>query len=81
MAVGAADVGEVWVGVGFGGEGLLAAAASRQQLPLLGISPFHSAVLKPDLHLHGAQKTTSEDLITLSEQNINTYWVLRRDPL
>lgn len=64
VAVGAADISEVWVGVGFGGEGLLAAAPCWQQLPLLGISPFHPAVLKPDLHLYRTQKTTSQDLIT-----------------
>lgn len=56
VAEGAAYVSKVWVGVGFGGEGLLAAAARRQQLPLLGVPPFHPAVLKPDLHLHRKQK-------------------------
>lgn len=56
VAVGAAYIREVWVGVGFGGEGLLATATCRQQLPLLGVPPFHPAVLKPDLHLHMTEK-------------------------
>ncbi len=56
VAVGAAYISEIWVGVSFGGEGLLATAARRQELPFLGVSPFHPAILKPDLHLHRTQK-------------------------
>lgn len=52
-----AHVRQVWVGVGLGGEGLLAAAARRQKLPLLGVPPFHPAVLEPYLHLNQTRKT------------------------
>lgn len=51
VAVGAAHVRQVRVGVGLGGEGLLTAAARRQQLPLFGVPPFHPAVLEPDFDL------------------------------
>lgn len=52
----AAHIRQVRVGVGFGGEGLLAAAARWQQLPLLRVPPFHPAVLEPDLHLSRTRK-------------------------
>lgn len=52
VAVGAAHISKVWMGVGFGGEGLLATASCRQQLTLLGVPPFHPTVLEPDLDLH-----------------------------
>ncbi len=35
----------------FGRQGLFSATAGRQQLPLLGVSPFHSPVLEPDFDL------------------------------
>lgn len=55
-AVGAAHVRQVRVGVGLGGEGLLTAAARRQQLPLFGVPPFHPAVLEPDFDLRAEEE-------------------------
>lgn len=49
-------VAEVRVGVGFGGKGLLSAAAGRQQLPFFGVPPLHPAVLEPDFHLTGQKE-------------------------
>ena len=71
-AGGAADVGEVGVRVGLGGEGLLAAAAGRQQLPLLRVSPFHPAVLKPDLHLE--ERDVSDSVQLKSDGSKSNSW-------
>jgi len=67
VALGAAHVREVRVGVGFGGEGLLATAARRQQLPLFGVPPLHPAVLKPDLHL---QRDTGDKCVSVGDRRV-----------
>lgn len=35
----------------FGRQGLFSATSGGKQLPLLGVSPFHSPVLEPNFHL------------------------------
>ena len=44
-------VRQVRVRVMLRGQRLLPRSAVRDQLPLLGVSPLHPAILEPDLHL------------------------------
>ena len=51
-----AYVTQVRMRVGFGGQRLLAAAAGRQQLALLGIPTLHPEVLEPDFNLSSGRR-------------------------
>ena len=70
-----ADVGEVGVRVGLGGQGLLAAAPRRQELPLFGVPPLHPAVLEPDLHLHTEGGGPGEWGFSRSEKGLSYVYI------
>lgn len=55
-AGGDADIRQVRVGIVFGGERLFPRSPVRQEFSFFAVSPFHAAVLEPNLYLETCDK-------------------------
>ena len=65
------DVCQVWIRVILGRQGLFTWPSMREKFPFLWVSPLHSSILKPNLHLKRRRENEEGLRVSISEAEWN----------